>query len=311
VKSVVVEPNSPGRLAISEVPAPVPDSTDVVVRVHAFSLNRGEVKRAESMAAGTQLGWDFAGTVDQAARDGTGPTPGQRVVGFSRRLQGWAEFVSVPARDVAVIPDGVTDCNAATLPVAGLTALYALERCNRLLANRVLVTGATGGVGYFACQLASLMGARVTAQVRRAEQADVVRTLGVEPLVTETGEGISDRQKFSAIIDGIGGELLAHLLPLLDENGRAILYGVSGSREAVLSIRDLMLTGDGRVEGFHLYRETEVVAARKGLERLPRLLAQGRLRTLVTLQSDWSNVGTVASRLIERAFVGKAVLRLV
>jgi NADPH:quinone reductase len=263
------------------------------------------------MAAGTQLGWDFAGTVTQAARNGTGPTPGQRVVGFSRRLQGWAEFVAVPARDVAVIPDEVTDCDAATLPVAGLTALYSLERCDRLLANRILVTGATGGVGYFACQLASLMGAQVTAQVRRADQVDVVRTLGVEPLVTEAGEGISDRQKFSAIIDGVGGELLAHLLPLLDENGRAILYGVSGSRETVLSIRELMLTGDGRIEGFHLYRETEVVAANKGLDRLLRLLAEGRLRTLVTLQSDWSEIGAVASRLIERAFVGKAVLRLV
>lgn len=311
MKGVVVEPNSPGRLAISEVPTPVPDSTDVLVRVHAFSLNRGEIKRAESMAAGTQLGWDFAGTVAQAARNGTGPTPGQRVVGFSRRLQGWAEFVAVPGRDVAVIPDGVTDCCAATLPVAGLTALYSLERCNRLLANRILVTAATGGVGYFACQLAALMGARVTAQVRRAEQVDVVRTLGVEPLVTETGEGIPDQQKFSAIIDGIGGELLANLLPLLDENGRAILYGVSGSRETVLSIRELMLTGDGRIEGFHLYRETEVVAANKGLDRLLRLLAEGRLRTLVTLQSDWSSVGAVASRLIERTFVGKAVLRLV
>lgn len=216
----------------------------------------------------------------------------------------------MPGREVAIIPDGVTDCDAATLPVAGLTALYALERCNRLLASRILVTGATGGVGYFACQLASLMGAQVVVQVRRGEQVDVVRTLGVEPLVTETGEGVSDRQKFSAIIDGIGGELLAHLLPLLDENGRAILYGVSGSRETVLSIRDLMLTGDGRIEGFRLYRETEMVAANKGLERLLRLLAEGRLKTLVTLQSDWSNVGAVASQLVERAFVGKAVLRL-
>lgn len=88
MKSVVVEPNSPGRLVITEVPAPIPDSTDIVVRVHAFSLNRGEVKRAESMAAGARLGWDFAGTVAQAARNGIGPTPGQRVVGFSRSLQG-------------------------------------------------------------------------------------------------------------------------------------------------------------------------------------------------------------------------------
>ena len=178
MKALIVRPHQAGRLAISEIPEPITDSTDVLVKVNAFSLNRGEIKRSEAMSVNAQLGCDFAGVVAQAARDGNGPKVGQRVVGFSRRLQGWAELGSIPWRDVAAIPDAVTYSDAATLPVAGLTALYCLERCSRLLANRVLVTGATGGVGYFACQLAHLMGAHVTAQVRRSEQAQLVRKLG-------------------------------------------------------------------------------------------------------------------------------------
>ena len=91
--------------------------------------------------------------------------------------EGWAERIALRTTDIAAIPDKVSDADAATLPVAGLTALYALERCERLLASRVLITGATGGVGYFACQLARLMGAHVTAVLRRARTRNLWRKL--------------------------------------------------------------------------------------------------------------------------------------
>jgi NADPH:quinone reductase len=310
VKAVVVDPKSIGHLTISEIAEPVPDATDTLVRVKAFSVNRGEVRGAATALAGNQIGWDFSGVVEKSARDGTGPKSGQHVVGFSRRRQGWAEKVAVPSRDVAVVPDAVSIIEAATLPVAGLTALYTLERCDRLLCNRVLVTGATGGVGFFACQLARLMGAKVTAQVRRAEQQEFVQELGVELLVTASGEQIPDQLRFRAIIDGIGGDLLARLLPLLEEDGRAILYGVSGGSETQLQVRNLMFTGSGRIEGFHLYRESEIEAAHKGLERLLVLVGEGKLKTLISSETDWSDVGTVAQRLIDRSFAGKAVLKV-
>ena len=125
------------------------------------------------------IGWDVVGVVEAPARDGSGPAKGTRVVGISRRMQGWAELIALPTTDIAAIPDKVSDADAATLPVAGLTALYALERCERLLASRVLITGATGGVGYFACQLARLMGAHVTAVLRRTNQEALAKSLGV------------------------------------------------------------------------------------------------------------------------------------
>jgi NADPH:quinone reductase len=287
VRAVVTKPGAPGSLAIAEVPAPSPDSDEALVSVKAFSLNRGEIRRAGTQAAGTMIGWDVVGIVEAPAKNGSGPQKGARVVGFARRVRGWAERIALPTTDIAEIPDGVTDAAAATLPVAGLTALYALERCERLLASRVLVTGATGGVGYFACQLARLMGAHVTALLRRQGQEAVAHSLGVDAIIVTS--------------DGTG----------LDDDGRAILYGVSAGQETTLAIRDLMLTGNGRAEGFYLTRDIQIERASKGLSRLLKLLADGRLRTLVSIDADWSTVGSTAARLMARDFAGKAVLRII
>src|SRR6516164_3651405 len=201
MRAVVTNPGATGSLVIAEAPEPSPDSDEALVRVKAFSLNRGEVRRAATQAASTMIGWDVVGTVEAPAQNGSGPQRGARVVGFSRRVRGWAERIALPTTDMAEIPDGVSDAAAATLPVAGLTALYALERCERLLASRVLVTGATGGVGYFACQLARLMGAHVTALLRRRDQESLVKSLGInETLVSPDAAGLDAVPKFRAIV---------------------------------------------------------------------------------------------------------------
>ena len=309
MKAVVTNANMPGCLEIGEAADPVADSNQAVIEVTAFSLNRGELRRAETAADGTQIGWDLAGVVKTAASDGSGPEQGARGVGFSRRMQGWAQYVALPTVDFAVIPDAVSDEDAATQPVAGLTALYALERCERLLGSRVLVTGASGGVGYFACQLGRLMGAKVTAQLRRPDFADMVRSTGVSDVVI-SADGSGLEGPFRSIIDGVGGQILSKLLSQLDERGRAILYGVSAGAETGLAVRDLMFTGDGRIEGFHLYRESEVETAAKGLDRLLALLADGRLTTHVPVTGNWEQIGETAAQLIGRDFAGKAVLTI-
>ena len=311
MKAVVANPAVTGCLEIGDVTAPVADSNEALVAVTSISLNRGELRRAEAAEAGMQIGWDLAGVVQSAARDGSGPPEGTRVVGFSRRMQGWAEQVALPTRDLAAIPDTVSDQDAATLPVAGLTALYALERCERILGNRVLITGASGGVGYFACQLGLLMGGHIVAHLRRPDYADMVRGTGVqEVVVSEHAAGIADQGRFRSIIDGVGGPLLASLIAELEEGGRAILYGVSAGPTPPLAIRDLMFTGDGRVEGFYLYRESEIEYATRGLDRLLQLLADGRLVTHVPVTGSWSSIGETAAGLIARNFPGKAVLTI-
>ena len=311
MKAIVANSAAIGCLEIGEIAAPVADSNEALVSVTTISLNRGELRRAEAAEPGMQIGWDLAGVVQSAARDGSGPAEGTRVVGFSRRMQGWAEQVALPTRDLAAIPDAVSDQDAATLPVAGLTALYALERCERILGNRVLITGASGGVGYFACQLGLLMGGHIVAHLRRPDYADLVRATGVqEVVVSEDAAGIAEHGRFRSIVDGVGGPLLASLIAELEEDGRAILYGVSAGPTTPLAIRDLMFTGDGRVEGFYLYRESDIEYASRGLARLLGLLAGGQLVTHVPVTGSWENIGETAAGRIARDFPGKAVLTI-
>jgi NADPH:quinone reductase-like Zn-dependent oxidoreductase len=310
MKAVAVNHDAVGHLDLQERPVPSQDSTHTLVSVRAFSLNRGEVRRAEAGAAGMPIGWDFSGTVEKAAPDGSGPAVGARVVGFSLRMEAFAELVSVPSHAVAQLPDSVDFVDAATLPVAGLTALYCLERCERLLGSKVLLTGASGGVGYFACQLATLMGAEAYGLVRRETHSALVASTGAVPIVSPDGSSAQEHAPFRSIVDGVGGSTLGTLLEMLSEDGRAVLYGVSDPSSCELPVRQLMFTGAGRVDGFHLYRESEIESAAKGLARLAKLVAEGKLDCHVSVREDWSKVGQIAADLIDRKFPGKAVLTL-
>ena len=169
VRAVVVDPAVPGKLAIKPIELRDPDRDEVAVRVTAISLNRGETRRAVQQAEpGWRPGWDFVGVTETGAADGSGPTPGTRVVGILPS-GAWAERVNCRTHAVAALPDAVGDAEAATLPVAGLTALHALRRGGLLLGRKVLVDGASGGVGHLACQLATAAGAQVWGHVRRKE----------------------------------------------------------------------------------------------------------------------------------------------
>src|SRR5947207_11884390 len=106
MKAVVVDDGTAGRLRLGNIPCPAPQPNEVLVRVHAVSLNRGEVKTALGAPNGFRPGWDFAGIVEQAAADGSGPPRGARVVGLMP-FGGWAEYVAISPLAVAIIPERV------------------------------------------------------------------------------------------------------------------------------------------------------------------------------------------------------------
>jgi NADPH:quinone reductase len=143
IRAIVVDPSVAGRLAIKGVEAPQAGPSEALVQVDAISLNRGEVKHAMETEAGWRPGWDLAGTVIKQAANGIGPKVGSRVVGmiadaYTRVDAGaCAEQVAVPTNMLAEIPASVTFAQAATLPVAGLTALRAVEKGGLLLHKRV------------------------------------------------------------------------------------------------------------------------------------------------------------------------------
>src|SRR5947208_33394 len=177
--ALVVSPDSEERVELREVEAPTPAPNEVMVRVRAFSLNRGEVTRIAAATEGDRFGWDIAGEIAQTTADGSGPPVGTRVVGFVQG-RGWAEYVAVPVLRVAPIPDELSFAQASSLPVAGLTALRTLRIGGLLMGKRVLITGASGGVGRFAVQLATMEGAEVTALAGSEERARGLKDLGAD-----------------------------------------------------------------------------------------------------------------------------------
>lgn len=288
-----------------------PFSNEAIVAVSAFSVNRGECRRAQRAETAIQIGWDIVGRVERAAVDGTGPAVGTRVVGFSTRMEGWAEKISIPAGYIAPIPDTVSDAQAATLPVAGLTALHAVEAGSCTLANRALVTGATGGVGLFAVQLAQLSGAEVYAQVRRAEQAAFVEALApCRPIVSADGAGIEAAGPYRLVVDGVSGGVLNAAIRALAPNGLCVCYGVTAEPVIDLDVMHLMTRGLAQVMGFHLYNKSESAPPSVHLARLLRLMAAGRLHCPIGREADWAEIDDVAHGLIDRDFTGKAVLHV-
>jgi NADPH:quinone reductase-like Zn-dependent oxidoreductase len=306
-RAVVVDLEAPGRLVVRPVPDPVPDRGEAVVRVKAISLNRGEVRRSGMAPAGWRPGWDLAGTVERAAADGSGPRVGARVVGLLSE-GAWAERVTVPTHALAELPDKVPFSQAATFPVAGLTALYALAKRGQILARRVLVTGATGGVGDFAVQLARLGGAHVTASVRRGDQSATVRQLGAHEVVV--GDEIPPAPKYDLVIESVGGRTLGTALAALERGGMCVTLGVSASAEVSFDTRTFFATGRTTLYGFYLFVELGNDPAGDGLRRLGELVAAGQIAPHISLERPWADVGQVAQDLMARRFPGKAVLIL-
>ncbi len=310
IRAIVVDPEIPGRLAIKEVEAPQPSPSEAIVQVEAISLNRGEVARAMQEEAGWRPGWDLAGTVIKQAANGTGPKVGSRVVGMVN-AGSWAEQVAVSTNSLAELPASVTFAQATTLPTAGLTALWALEKGGPLLHKRVLITGSTGGVGLFAHQLARLSGASIVGTARQARNEALVREAGADEVIV--GDDFSPARAYGPyhlIIESLGGKALASALSLLAPGATCVTLGWSASPEVTLDVRNFMVPGGVTLYKLRMFAELDHRAASEDLAWLAQLVAKQQLRTTIEVEASWHDIGDVAQRLLERQFIGKAVLHL-
>ena len=308
--AILVDPEAPARLSLGEKDYPAPAPSEAIIRVAAISLNRGEVNRSQAAEPGFNPGWDLAGKVEKAAADGTGPPEGARVVGLMNS-GAWAGLVAVPTVALAKLPENVSFTDAATLPVAGLTALYALERGGNLLGKTVLVTGASGGAGDFALRLGRLSGGRVVALVRRPEHEAIAREAGAyEVAVGESAEAAAGFGPYDLILDSVGGPVLGKALSMLAPGGACVAFGGSAAYDVTFDVRDFYLTGGASVHGFILFHEILSRPASAGLTRLVSLVAERRLVPRVEVEAPWTEVGEVAQKLLDRGFTGKAVLHI-
>jgi NADPH:quinone reductase-like Zn-dependent oxidoreductase len=301
----LVSCSTPPFAELAEVADPEPLAHQALVSVHAVSLNRGEVRRLERMEPGTVAGWDLAGTVRRPAADGSGPAEGARVVGL-KLVGAWAERVAVPTEFLAELPEGISFAQAATLPVAGLTALRALEIGGFVLGKRVLVTGASGGVGRFAIQLAALAGAHVTAVARRTEG---LAGLGADEVLHDLA---AEGETFDVILDAIGGPVLGAALQRVAARGTVVSFAATVPEPVSYPTRELFSRAPGAVlRGLYIFDELDHTrTAAADLRRLAGLVAAGRVDPQIDLTASWSDAASAIQALLDRRLAGKAVLTL-
>ena len=304
--AVVNTPNGPAPVALRQVPEPVPGQHEALVAVQAFSLNRGELRSFRNNEEGWIPGQDVSGIVLRPAADGSGPPAGARVVALTDEF-GWAERVAVPAHRMAVLTDSVSFAAAAALPVAGLTALRTLRHGAPLLGKRVLITGAAGGVGHLAVQLAARSGAHVTAVVGRPERAAGMQELGA----AEVAVGIDQAQgRFGLILES-GWWCLA---------GDRIASGGGEGRSG--GVRQfLRRADDDRLRRFPRRPERAIAelllfhfrtgrTVRTGPGLLVSLVADKSLTPQTGPERSWRDIAQVAEQLRDRRIGGKAVFRV-
>lgn len=301
--------NTPGReepVELREVAEPSPAPDEAVIEVRSFSLNRGELALLAGRPEGWRPGQDVSGVVTREAADGSGPREGSRVVGLMDQ-GGWAQRAAVPTSRLAVLPDEVSFAQAAALPIAGLTALRALRLGGSLLGCRVLVTGAGGGVGRFAVELAATSGARVTGVAGSTERREGLREIGASEVVAETGDSTGT---FDLILESAGGASLEAAIRLVGRGGVIVAFGNSSNENTSFNLFDFAgsFPEGARLHAFIYSSGTESFAA--DLERLVALVAGGDLTPLIGAEESWRELSQTAAALRERRVAGKAVFRV-
>jgi NADPH:quinone reductase-like Zn-dependent oxidoreductase len=235
------EYGSPDVLRLEEIEKPVPTDDQVLVRVRAASVNpldwhymEGTPYIVRLLDFGllkpkvTRLGVDMAGQVEAVGKNVTAFKPGDEV--FGQRFGAFGEYVCVKAdRALVVKPAGVTFEQAAALPVAAITALQGLRDKGKVQpGQKVLINGASGGVGTFAVQLAKTMGAEVTG-VCSGRNVELVRSLGADHVIDYTKEDYTKNgQRYDVMLDNVANHSFSENIGVLNPQGKYVMIGGGG-----------------------------------------------------------------------------------
>ena len=277
MQAVVSTPAGERWAELRDIPAPEPGPDELLVEVHAAGINRGEltlVRIREEFRPGQEV----AGVVAD------GPRKGERVVGLAD-WHGWSEYAAVPEHRTVPLPDAIDFATAATLPMAGATALNLIRLGGDLLGRNVTVTGASGGVGVIAVQLARLAGANVTA-------------------VSAVTDDAPDGQHL--ILESAGGASLDQALAKVATDGLILVFGNSSKERSTIDFRDFAGRNRVRVQSFFSAHYEHLAA--DNLRTLLGLVADGRLEVHVGLQAPLAEVNDALDALEQRRVAGKAIL---
>jgi NADPH:quinone reductase-like Zn-dependent oxidoreductase len=235
---------SPDVLRLEEVEKPVPNDNQLLIRVRAVSVNpldwhfmEGIPYVGRPLAFGfikpevTRLGVDYAGTVEAVGKNVTDFKPGDEVYG--NKFGAFAEYVVATDKALALKPVNLTFEQSASLPVAAITALQALRDHGKLQpGQKVLINGASGGVGTFAVQIAKSFDAEVTG-VCSGRNAEMVRSLGADHVIDYTKEDFTGRaERYDLILDNVGSQPLSGFRRVLVPKGKYIVIGGGGVNDS-------------------------------------------------------------------------------
>lgn len=331
------EHGGPEVLEVAQVPVPDPGPGEVLVRVHAAALNNTDVwtREGDYGLPGPRAGWrgpmdlpriqgaDAAGevaavgpdvdaalagrrvVVDPAVYDGDGPDAQPVGLMGSERDGGYAEYVLAPADHVHDQTDSpLDDAQLASLPCAYGTAWGMLERGRLTEGETVVVSGASGGVGLAAVQLASARGARVVA-ISSAGKIDAVHEAGAEVVVDRAGdvpEALRDAAPdgIDVGIDVVAGDLVAASLPLLRDGGRWVVAGALAGHDIGFDVRALYLR--------NLQLIGSAMHTRAHFAGLMALARRGGIRPVVAETFALADAADAQRSLETRRHVGKIVL---
>lgn len=309
----------PEVLGLESLERPVPGPDGVLVQVRASSLNaldwhimRGKPYVAR-LAEGLRRprvavrGADVAGVVVEVGDAVTDLRPGDEV--FAAKGRALAEYVAGPARMFVPKPASLTFAEAATLPVAGGTALQALVRKGEVRpGERVLVTGAGGGVGTFAVQIARALGARVTATTN-ASKLDLVASLGAERVLDYAHDDIVAAGPFDLVIDVAASPSLGELARAMTPRGRLVVVGPDRGDWLGAVRRPLAAAIRSRL-GSRRFLPFLADAPRADLERLATLAEEGRVRPVIDRVVPLDRVAEAMAHLGSGQARGKVVIAI-
>lgn len=304
MRALVNRGNGRPEVDLRDVPDPEPAPGEALVEVSAMAVNRGELRLLSMRDSEWRPGQDVAGTVSVAAGNGSGPAAGTRVVAWPEQA-GWAERVAVSTSHLATLADDVGFAEAATLPIAGVTALRVLRRGGSLLGKRVLVTGASGGVGRFAVELAARSGAIVTGVARDEVRAQGLEELGAQQVVNDVDD-VAEPQHL--ILETAGGTSLEASVRHVAPGGKIVLFGNSSGEASKITFFDFRAKPGANIEAFFVYESGEPPAFGDDLQLLADMIAAGTLHPEIGLSVPWSEANTALEALANREVMGKAVL---
>jgi NADPH:quinone reductase-like Zn-dependent oxidoreductase len=299
--------------AIHELPVPAADGA-FLIRVTYAGVNPVDFKLLDRLNEESKfpfvVGIDFAGVVERVPTGETSIHAGDHVFGMARTHGPYAEYTAIApggqTEPLARVPDGVSDDRAAALPIPAITALGSLEIMDIAPDQKLLVTGATGGVGGYAVQMAVARGAHVIATVHG--DVDEARNLGAEEVYDATVVDVADAVRtahpdgIDAVFDLVNGpDAIQRNVEILKEGGK-LVSAIYAADEAWFAKR--------LIKAHNIASNTNPKSSPQGLDEVAAMLADGTITARIRRVGELDEAGQILEKLRKGGLHGKAVIRL-